>query len=140
MPRPHYSRYPLYSRLGGPRSWSESPVREKISCPCCLLLGRPARSPVTIQITVCRILTSANNSNVKKSPTNKMSPLIWYMACEILLASPLNQITRGESDRVFEVSLLCVCVCVWVGGVGQSLVKETAKLLVALSGTVSYLI
>jgi hypothetical protein len=43
------------------------------------------------------------NSNVKKNTANKQSPLMCYMACKFLLASAQNQITRGESERVFEV-------------------------------------
>ena len=84
------------------------------------------------------------NSNVKKNTANKLSPLICYTACEFLLDRPKNQITRGESNRVFEVSCVCVCVCVckWVVGWEDGTVpcQRNCKTIGRSVGTVLYLI
>jgi len=111
MPRPLYSRYPLNWRLGGLHTWSGCPGREENL----LSLMLAARSP-SPQSSYCTDYSVPNpcqrnvNSNVKRNTTNKLSPLICNMDCGFLLASPQNQITRGESDRVFEVCRVCVCV------------------------------
>jgi hypothetical protein len=83
----------------------------KRKCLLCLLLAARSPSPHSIHYTdhiVPNPYQRNVSSNVKKNTANKRSALMCYMACEFLLASPQNQITLGESDRVFEVSYVCV--------------------------------